>query len=387
MDYRFVWLDDTDCHACRDKFDNLVNEVSSWELFSWEETDFSSEYEGFCDLVRKICIKSMFGNGKIVRCNGLPSFHSRLVPELSRIPEGVVLVIIGRPDTKTTLYKVAREMGDKALVEVPLKLKDKKAALPWFKRRCEEIGIDMDHDAAKRLLDLIGARPSKLITEAKKLVHMGEGKVYPWMIEKACSGNGEERITEATKYLSEGEMERAHEYLYRAISSGEEPLSILGFLTNWARRIVIASSCNLNQAKSSLKDVYKFKKPEKKDKTSLGKLKDKFISTDPNDTKKIDKIRDKIKKEKSKLESSRVLMFPNLGTLNYGFENYRSISRERKKTGLADDVADRILPLIATAQRRIRKDKKSAHVVLHDLFADFLGDEEMVNATGNRSYN
>lgn len=373
---RLVWIDDSDPELCGNRLGELRNRLSSWEFVRWDDSFYEDKDEAYVDLATMLGTKSMFSDGKVVYCFGIPSCQAKIAKQVETLAESVLFLIVGGIDKRTVLYKTASSMPA-AEVDEPLVLKDKEAALVWLKRRAKELGITLEETAAKPLVDFVGPRPARLLSELKKLSHLGDGKVFPWMVDKACYVDGDEEITLVMGMLVNGDVESAHEFLDRMLAKNEPIERVFGFLQSWLRKMMIAESCkgDYQSIKGVLPSLMKYQKPENKDDSVVRKLEKELALTYHKDTKAISALNEKLEKEREKTKGKAVPMFPKPGAMYYACEDFAKANRFRKEQSLSRHWATGMMESLGKAQELVRSGKVDPGRALHNLLFAFSHDE------------
>ena len=95
MKRKFWWVDTTDLTLANAKVEAVkTKQLSDWHWISWDEQDFPTPQEAELSLLREVGIPSIFSDGKVVCCQGLPSFHQKVSKILDEIPEGILLIVM-----------------------------------------------------------------------------------------------------------------------------------------------------------------------------------------------------------------------------------------------------------------------------------------------------
>lgn len=262
---RFWWLDDTDADRADERLAAVRRQLEKWTWIRWDESAHESPSDALRDLETNLLISPTFEAGKVITCHGIPKCHSKIAKQLDEIPEKVLLVLVARPDTKTTLYKTAKGL-DFAKVDEPLTLRGRDAAVTWVSEKATKAGFELDRDACRMLVDFVGTNPGRLSMELKKACSLaGEGKVYPWAVQQSCHGYGMADVREMCQMMASGNYEGAHEYMDRLLARGEPPLKICGYLIDWCRKMAMAESCNgqYDSIKPQVASLKKYQKPTK----------------------------------------------------------------------------------------------------------------------------
>ena len=97
---------------------------------------------------------------------------------LTRPAPTTVLALAGeeiKPDS--ALAKLLAKHGEVLLYDLPKRARGNKADLPkWVERQFKERGIQIDHEAARALVELVGERADELATEVDKLTIWAAGE-------------------------------------------------------------------------------------------------------------------------------------------------------------------------------------------------------------------
>lgn len=277
MERKFWWLDTSDLALARAKLEAVrTKQLSEWNWISWDEADFPSPEEAELSLLREIGIPSMFSDGKVVCCQGLPSFHQKIAKGLEDIPDGILLVIMA-PVLKTTSLYLKSKKDDKVFkIDESDDISKIDARAAFIAKRAEKIGVKMDMECCRGLAELCGPRHDMLTNELKKLrAYSEDGVVSRSDVIAVCSGEGEAVMFELTSLIMAGKSQQAHEWARRLLASSN-PHGIVGFLCGWARTLCVVSACkcDLERCKVSVAGIYKMEK--------IGKSKARRVEMYPN---------------------------------------------------------------------------------------------------------
>lgn len=332
MKTRLWLLDNGDFEEARRKLDYVKSTLlADFEWITWDETNYKNPKEAFAELVEHLGTPSMFSPGKVVICYGLPRCQADIAESLPEIADQIMLVVVGKPDARSALYKAAKKMGSAAKVDDALVLKDRKAAVAWAREKAGKLGIEIDDRCLSMLVDFVGTNPSSLSLEMKKLGHLSrDGRVHPWVVEQGCSGTGAAAMTELTDRIGARDFPMAHEFLDRLLAKGEAPLAIAGFLAGWCRRMALADSCSGSNSElgEGLSEIVKYQRPKKAARDSrVPALREKLSRA--KGKKAAEKIRAEIEKERDRLKGHAVPMFPKSGALFHAVKRYNAMGGRR----------------------------------------------------------
>ena len=247
---RIWWLDDSDPVLCASKLASVRKQTEGFEWLRFNEELYSTPEDAFKDLYDLILGQSMFCPGKVVQCSGIPlkgmtEMHHKLGGVLRLIPEGVLFIIVARPDKAGVLYRGFKEM-EKAGLGVADDSFDLNAtnAVEWITLRARGIGAEIDRKACQMLADLMDFSPVAICSELRKLKHLApEGKISERVVEMGCSGKGETDIMSLGGMILSGNSAAAHELVQRLLDKGESPLRICGWIQDWLGKMALAEGC------------------------------------------------------------------------------------------------------------------------------------------------
>jgi hypothetical protein len=263
MDRRFWWLDTSDLALARAKLDKVkADQLSGWSLISWDESDFPSPEEAELSLLREIGIPSMFSEGKVICCQGLPSFHQKIAKGLDQIPEGILLVIMSQILKTTSLYLNAKKDAKKFCLDEAKDITKPKERIEFVAQRAAQVGIRIDEECCYALAQLCGSSHDMLTNEMKKLRACSEdGRVTREDIDEICSAEGEAVLYDLTAKIAFNDPGPAHELLRRLLLT-TDPHAIIGFLCSWARALCVSWSCgcDFERCKLAMAGVSKLEK-------------------------------------------------------------------------------------------------------------------------------
>ena len=96
---------------------------------------------------------------------------------LRRPAPTTVLALVGDEVKRDSpLAKAVAKAGEILVYDLPRRARGNKADLPkWVEQQFHERGIEIDHDAARALVELVGESPQELATEVDKLVTWAAG--------------------------------------------------------------------------------------------------------------------------------------------------------------------------------------------------------------------
>lgn len=299
MAHKFWWLDDSDRWEAEQKLAVVKSQFSDREWIRFEDGDPPEEYHRKLAWQLESC--AMFAPGKVVYCYGVPGFQAELAENL-KIANGVVFVLIAKPDKSLLLYKKVRKMVEEKTAKIdelgPL---GRGAAKQWIQERAHALCLKIDDSACQEIVDLFGSEHgldrNRMCQELLKLKHfVSEGPAAAWAVQQVAYGVGEADVKLMCEAILAGNSSKANAHLESLIARGEPGLKICGYLMDWLRKLKIAEDCaNMGQM-DALKPL-------------LGQIK-------------------KRPKEKDKGEEPGP-MFPNLGVFYWAYKGWSESGRGR----------------------------------------------------------
>jgi len=120
------------------------------------------------------------------------------------------------------------------------RLKDDEASR-WVRDYAQSIGGSFDRGSSEVLVSMIGADLSRLVNETEKLVAYANGQpISTADVERLVIHSREHNVFELTDAILAGGREKATRLVHRLLSSGDEPLMILGAIARLFRQMLSA---------------------------------------------------------------------------------------------------------------------------------------------------
>jgi len=153
----------------------------------------------------------------------------------SPIPEACVVVTADKVDRKRKLFKTLTGLKTAVACEAP---KENELA-SWLRKRAGETGYSLSPDAARFLVNRVGARPGILAKELEKtLLYAGKNEsVSEKDVSEVVGESKLENVFALTDALKTKNPEKALRLLNNQIDHGEEPIKILGTIA-WQLRMI-----------------------------------------------------------------------------------------------------------------------------------------------------
>tara|TARA_B100000686_G_scaffold320175_1_gene371563 strand:- start:13721 stop:14722 length:1002 start_codon:yes stop_codon:yes gene_type:complete len=185
---------------------------------------------------------SFLGGRKLVVVRDL---HAALLDKNSSEP---LLSYIERPAAKTCLVLTADKVDRKRKLDKTLtSLKTavdcsapvESVLLGWLQSRAQTCGFELSANAARMIVDLVGAKPGLLAVELEKIfTYAGEiKKIDETLASEVVGAFKLENVFELTNALKKKDHAEALRLLRRQLNHGEEPLKILGAII-WQFRFI-----------------------------------------------------------------------------------------------------------------------------------------------------
>ncbi len=149
------------------------------------------------------------------------------------IPETCLVVTARKADRKRKLFKSLT----KSKFAVECGTPRESDLIPWLKKRAKSEGYTLSPDAARMMVDRIGAKPGILASELEKLLtYAGENRTVSE--DSVAEVVGDIKLEDAfalTEALKEKKAEKALQLLHNQLDHGEHPIKVMGMIA-WQLR-------------------------------------------------------------------------------------------------------------------------------------------------------
>jgi DNA polymerase-3 subunit delta len=215
-----------------------------------EEGDFSlTAFAGndadLRDVLEELATVAMFGGKRLVVVEEADGFVSRFRPQLEKYVSrpsrtGVLVLDLDAFAANTRLYKLIAAEGLSIDCSGPPEARLTKWLVHWARQRYQ---IQLTAAAADALVELIGPELGLLDQEIAKLaVTLGQQKrITPELVNRYVGGWRVKTAWEMIEAALEGKLREALRQLDRLLSSGEQPVGILGQISLPLRRFAAAT--------------------------------------------------------------------------------------------------------------------------------------------------
>jgi DNA polymerase-3 subunit delta len=215
-----------------------------------EEGDFSfTAVDGrkaeWRDVLEDLSTVAMFGGGRrLVLIEDADEFVTRYRGELEDYMSkpsrsGVLALDLASFPSTTRLYKAVLADGLAIDCSTPAPAKLCKWLVDWAKHFHR---VALPQAAAETLVEIIGPELGLLDQEIAKLVQIaGAEKITPEMVQKFVGGWRAKTVWEMLDAALDGKVRDALQQLDRLLSSGEQPVGILGQISASLRRLAAAT--------------------------------------------------------------------------------------------------------------------------------------------------
>ena len=151
------------------------------------------------------------------------------------IPEACLVVTSNKVDRKRKLFKKLTGLKTAIACEAP----KENELINWLRKRAEETNYSLSSNAARVLINRVGARPGILAKELEKtLLYAGANKSISEMeVAEVVGESKTENVFALTEALKTKNPETALRLLNNQINHGEEPIKILGTIA-WQFRMI-----------------------------------------------------------------------------------------------------------------------------------------------------
>lgn len=197
-------------------------------------------------------------------CDGDTDRFLRL---LEQIPDSCVLVfwqMTVQPDKRKNGWKDFLKIAEKQGVVMNFERKDATDAAKMLAGGAKRRGCALDVADARYLVEQVGNDLNLLIHELDKLCALaGEGgTITKAMIDTACPKNLEAKVFDLSKAILYRRRQEAFDLLYQLRVQREEPLAVLGVLSNafsdlYRGKVAIASGVSAESMASHFKSYQK----------------------------------------------------------------------------------------------------------------------------------
>jgi DNA polymerase III subunit delta len=153
----------------------------------------------------------------------------------SPIPEACLVITSNKVDRKRKLFKILAGLK----TAIPCEAPKENELTSWLTKRAEENNYSLSYDAARFLVNRVGARPGILAKELEKtFLYAGANKsISERDVIEVVGESKTENIFALTEALKTKNIETALRLLNNQISHGEEPIKILGTIA-WQFRMI-----------------------------------------------------------------------------------------------------------------------------------------------------
>ena len=151
------------------------------------------------------------------------------------IPEACLVVTSNKVDRKRKLFKILTGLKTAVACEAP----KENELINWLRKRAEESNYSLSSNAARVLINRVGARPGILAKELEKtLLYAGANKsISEKDVAEVVGESKTENVFALTEALKTKNPETALRLLNNQINHGEEPIKILGTIA-WQFRMI-----------------------------------------------------------------------------------------------------------------------------------------------------
>ena len=151
------------------------------------------------------------------------------------IPEACLVVTSNKVDRKRKLFKILTGLKTAIACEAP----KENELINWLRKRAEESNYSLSSNAARVLINRVGARPGILAKELEKtLLYAGANKsISEKDVAEVVGESKTENVFALTEALKTKNPETALRLLNNQIDHGEEPIKILGTIA-WQFRMI-----------------------------------------------------------------------------------------------------------------------------------------------------
>ena len=142
--------------------------------------------------------------------------------------DSCLVITADKADQKRKLYKKLTTQQGALLCEAP----QETGLLTWVKSRARSFGYNLSSEAARKMVDRVGAKPGILAKELEKVMTYAgkENKITESMVGELVGEMKMENAFLLTEALKEKKAEKALLLLQNQLGQGEDPIKILGLI-------------------------------------------------------------------------------------------------------------------------------------------------------------
>lgn len=150
-------------------------------------------------------------------------------------PDSCLVITTDKVDRKRKLDKALTRLKTAVDCSAPAE----PALLPWLKNRAASLKYKLSSDAARMMVDRVGAKPGLLAAELEKLVTFAgdEKDINETMVRDLVGYSKLENVFALTEALKNKNAATAIRLLRNQLEHGEEPLKIFGAIA-WQFRVI-----------------------------------------------------------------------------------------------------------------------------------------------------
>ena len=153
----------------------------------------------------------------------------------SPIPDACMVITADKVDRKRKLYKALTSVKGAVVCEAP----KENVLVTWIRDRAKTEGYSLTMNAARALINRVGARPGVLAQELNKtLMYAGKNKeVSEKDVQEVVGETRLENVFSLTDALKNKNPHKALQILQNQLDNGEEPIKIMGTIA-WQFRVI-----------------------------------------------------------------------------------------------------------------------------------------------------
>jgi DNA polymerase-3 subunit delta len=186
---------------------------------------------------------------------------SQLVPALEQLAPDTTIAFFAREEGRfkvsAALVAAVERAGGSVAAERMLKPKE----LPrWLQGEAARLGVELDHDAARALVGVVGERQQRLLRELEKLaLELGPGaRIAAGAVEDAAAHSAEHQVWGLLDALVAGDGDAATRAYVRLSAQGESVSRLVGLLARRVRDVLaVATRLEAGEVPAQIKRTMK----------------------------------------------------------------------------------------------------------------------------------
>ncbi len=245
-----------DLYLRRESADAIGRAILGNEADEMAVRRFDGNSASLADVLDELRMLPFFAKRRVVFVEDADPFVTRSRKELEAHVEapvgtGVLVLMLKTWPATTKLYRQVAAAG----LPIDCNSPGEKELLPWLGHHAEKQGADLEADAARLLVELVGAEVGLLVAEVEKLaVYVGpSGRIRRADVSRMVEAGRIETVWKVIDAATTGKVAEAIADLDNLMASGEYPIKILAAFA--ASLLKVHHAGRLRAARMSLEEA------------------------------------------------------------------------------------------------------------------------------------